>query len=89
MTNNSSDVEKLERIMEQLADSVLELSDEAIRAEITEFGADPQEEAERIRLMLRQVSDKAKVVNGNERTANQQIGRAALINVQKHRDAAR
>jgi len=57
MTNNSNEVEKLERIMEQLAESVLELSDEAIRAEITEFGVDPREEAERIRLLLREASE--------------------------------
>ena len=75
MMNNSNDVEKLERIMEQLADSVLELSDEAIRTEITECGADPQEEAERIRLMLQEALKPAEVVNGDQRTANQHIGR--------------
>jgi len=55
--------EKLERIMEQLADSVLELSDEAMLAEITESGADPQEEAERIRLVLRQALETWQSVN--------------------------
>lgn len=40
--------------MEQLAESVLELSDEEILAEVAESGADPQQEAERIRLVLRQ-----------------------------------
>jgi hypothetical protein len=54
MTDRINHVEKLERIMEQLADSVLELSDEAILAEITESGADPQQEAECTRLVLRQ-----------------------------------
>lgn len=54
MTDRINHVEKVERIMEQLADSVLELSDEAILAEITESGADPQQEAERTRLVLRQ-----------------------------------
>jgi hypothetical protein len=41
-------------MMEQLAESVLELSDEEILAEVAESGADPQQEAERIRLVLRQ-----------------------------------
>ncbi len=54
MTDRTNHVEKLDRIMEQLADSVLELSDEAILAEITESGVDPQQEAERTRLALRQ-----------------------------------
>jgi hypothetical protein len=57
MTERINHVEKVERIMEQLADSVLELSDEAILAEITESGADPQQEAERTRLVLRQALD--------------------------------
>jgi hypothetical protein len=54
MTDRINHVEKLERIMEQLADSVLELSDEAILAEITESGGDPQQEAECTRSALRQ-----------------------------------
>ena len=47
--------ERLERLMNQLAESVLGLSDEAILAEANEAGADP-EEAERTRLVLRQAS---------------------------------
>ena len=39
--------------MEQLAESVLELSDEALLAEITESGSDPQQEAELTRSLLR------------------------------------
>jgi hypothetical protein len=75
MTDRSNDVEKLERISEQVADSVLELSDDAILAEIRDSGDDPQREAERIRLLIRQVLEKTEVVKGNERTANQHIGR--------------
>ena len=56
MTDRTNHVEKLDKIMEQLAESVLELSDEAILAEITESGADPQQEAERTRLLLRQAA---------------------------------
>jgi hypothetical protein len=56
MTDRTNHVEKLERIMEQLAESVLELSDEALLAEITESGADPEQEAERTRLVLRQAA---------------------------------
>ena len=46
MTDRINPVEKLERIMEQLAESVLELSDEALLAEIIGSGGDPQQEAE-------------------------------------------
>jgi hypothetical protein len=38
--------------MDRLAESVLGLSDEAILAETSEAGADPQREAERRRLVL-------------------------------------
>lgn len=48
--------DELERIMNQLADSILELSDQAILAEIRATGADPEQEAERTRLVLRQAS---------------------------------
>lgn len=41
-------------LLEQLAESVLELSDEEIVSEIAESGADPQQEAERTRLVLQQ-----------------------------------
>jgi hypothetical protein len=46
-----------QRIMNHLADSVLELSDEEILAEVRESGADPQEEAERTSFVLRQATD--------------------------------
>ena len=45
-----------EAVMNQLADSVLGLSDEAILCEIGEDGADVDEEAERTRLVLRRMS---------------------------------
>ena len=75
MTDKIDHVEKLERIMEQLADSILELSDEAILAEVMENGADPQEEAERIRLVLQQASESVEGVNGNQRIAGRHVGR--------------
>jgi hypothetical protein len=55
--------EHLERIMNQLAESVLGLSDEAILAETSETGADPEAEAERTRLVLRQASSALDDVN--------------------------
>jgi hypothetical protein len=61
MTDKTNHVEKLEWIVEQLADSVLELSDEVILAEIRESGADPQEEAERTRRALQQAARPSKV----------------------------
>jgi hypothetical protein len=45
-----------ETVMEQLADSVLGLSDEAVLGEIAEGGADTEEEAERTRQVLRMAS---------------------------------
>ena len=75
MTDKTNHVEKLEWIVEQLADSVLELPDEAILAEIKESGADPQEEAERLRFLLRQVLKPAEIANGNQRLASQHIAR--------------
>ena len=75
MTDKINHVEKLERIMEQLADSVLELSDQAILAEITESGADPREDAERIRLVLQQTPELIEGVNGNQRIAGRHVGR--------------
>jgi hypothetical protein len=49
--------------MNQLAESVLGLSDEAILAETTEVGADGEQEAERTRLVLRQASKALDNVN--------------------------
>jgi hypothetical protein len=46
-----------QKIMNHLADSVLELSDEEILAEVRESGADPQEQAERTGFVLRQAAD--------------------------------
>src|SRR2546426_5741815 len=63
MADKKNHDEQLERIMNQLADSVLELSDEAILAEISETGADPHEEAERTRFALRQASMALEAVN--------------------------
>jgi hypothetical protein len=45
-----------ETVMEQLADSVLGLSDEAILGEIAEAGANADEEAEHTRSVLRRIS---------------------------------
>jgi hypothetical protein len=53
----------LERMMNQLADSVLGLPDEAILAEVREAGADPEEEAEQTRLVLDAASQALENVN--------------------------
>jgi hypothetical protein len=60
--------ERLERLMNQLAESVLGLSGEAILAETSGTGADAEQEAERTRLVLRQAS-KA-LDNVNNRVSN-------------------
>lgn len=46
-----------QRIMNQLAESMFELTDEEILAEVRESGVDPQEEAARINFLLRQAAD--------------------------------
>jgi hypothetical protein len=46
----------LKKITDRLGDSVLELSDETILAETAKAGVDPQREAERTRMVLRQAS---------------------------------
>jgi hypothetical protein len=56
MADKKNHNERLERLMNQLAESVLGLSDEAVLAETSEAGADPQQEAERTRLVLRRAS---------------------------------
>jgi len=69
-----------QRIMNYLADSLLELSDEEILAEVRESGADPQEEAERTSFVLRQSADTWEFEN--ERLSN--LGHA--INPNSWRD---
>ena len=63
MGNQRNHDEYLERIMTQLADSVLALSDQDILAEVGEAGADQDEEAERTRIVLREASQKLDHVN--------------------------
>ena len=55
MVRNKSDDERVEGLMNELADSVLSLSNEAIFVEVGEGGDDPDEEAERTRLVLHAV----------------------------------
>jgi len=55
MGNRKTDDGRLERVMNALADSVLILSDDAILAEVREAGGHPEEEAERARLLLREI----------------------------------
>lgn len=56
MANKENYDEQLSAIMNRLADSVLELSDEQLIAEERERGIDPLKEAERIRAILRRSS---------------------------------
>jgi len=63
MADNTSHDEQLKRIMNQLADSMLELSHEEVLAETRGSGTDPQHEAERTRAVLRQASKALEAVN--------------------------
>ena len=53
MTDKKSHAEKIAKLMNGLADSVLELSEEEILAEEREAGADPIHEATQVRALLR------------------------------------
>jgi hypothetical protein len=46
-----------QRIMNHVAESMFELTDEEILAEVRESGVDPQEKADRINFVLRQAAD--------------------------------
>lgn len=63
MADNKNHDEQLKRIMNRLADSVLELSDEEILAETRGNGADPHAEAERTHAVLRQALKALEAVN--------------------------
>ena len=63
MADEKKHDERLERLMNRLAEAVLGLSDEAILAETSEAGTDPQRESERTRLVLRKASKALDEVN--------------------------
>jgi hypothetical protein len=56
MTDKNNHDERLETLMNQLAESVLGLTDEAVLAEASEAGTDPAQEAKRTRLALQNAS---------------------------------
>jgi hypothetical protein len=68
MINKKTHDERLERLMNSLAESVLGMSDEAILAETSEIVADPEQEAERTRSVLHQASSALNTVT--ERLSN-------------------
>jgi hypothetical protein len=55
--------ERIEKIMNQLSESVLGLSDDGILAEVTAEGHDPQQEAKRVRNALEKPLDALNNVN--------------------------
>jgi hypothetical protein len=63
MADKTNHDERLERLMNRLAESVLGLSDEAILAEISEVETDSLQEAEHTRIVLRQASKALDNVN--------------------------
>ncbi len=46
--------ERVQELYNRLADSILELSDEAVIAEVSETDSDPQEEAELVRMAFKE-----------------------------------
>ena len=63
MADKTNHDERLETMMNQLGESVLTLSDEDIRDEVSKAGANPDEEAERTRTVLREALQKLENVN--------------------------
>jgi len=68
MADKKNHDERMESLMNQLAESVLGLSDEAILAETSEAGTDPEQEAECTRIALQQAS--RTLVNVNQHLSN-------------------
>ena len=56
MGDKKNHVARMQELYNRLADSVMELSDEAIIDESSDTGTNPLDEAEHIRLVLRQSS---------------------------------
>src|SRR5438045_8532563 len=56
MENKRDHDRQLEKLMNDLADSVRELADEEVLSEAREVGADPQQQAETTRAVLQQAS---------------------------------
>ena len=77
MENKKNYHEQLSAIMNRLADSVLEMSDEQTLAEEREQGNDPIKEAESVRYVLRQASKKHRMqkLEEAERTYKEQVTR--------------
>jgi hypothetical protein len=63
MADKKNHADGLERVMNQLADSVLGLSDDAILAEAIESGVDTAREAEQSRRVLREASKAMETLN--------------------------
>jgi hypothetical protein len=63
MADQKNRDERVEKLMNRLAESVLGLSDETILAETSEAGVAPQQEAERARSVLRHASKRFTGVN--------------------------
>jgi hypothetical protein len=63
MADKKNHDERMERLMNLLAESVLGLSDEGVLAEAGEIGVDSEQEAERTQLILRQASKALELVN--------------------------
>ncbi len=63
MADKKNHDERVERLMNLLAESVLGLSDEGILAEAGEVGVDSEQEGERTQLVLRQASKALELVN--------------------------
>jgi hypothetical protein len=76
MADRKNHNECLDRVMNELAESVLELSDEGILVETSEAVGDPQREAERARLVLQQALKS--LDNVNKRLSN--LGRTINSN---------
>ena len=67
MTDKKNYAERIAKLMNGLAESIFELSEEEILAEEREAGADPMYEAARVRALLRQIPPPPRMVLRNLR----------------------
>ena len=72
--------DKVQELYNRLADSVLQLSDEAIIAEVAEAGVDPNEEAERVLSALKQTQKEFELAE-RSRTTEQPTLRTRVMSI--------
>ena len=84
MTDGKNDDDRLETIMNRLADSVLELGSEEILAEQHEAGADPAHEAAHVRAVLRNPKKPVRTPSLNRTTIGPHAAPVSILIADDH-----